>query len=310
MVEVFKTIEGRLSRIEKIEEGVWINLTHPSEKEITDVQQLLNIETDFLRAPLDEEERSRIESDNGQTLILVDVPVIDKEGNRSIYTTIPLGIILIKHVIVTVCLKENTIIRDFVDERVKSFLTQYKTRFVLQILYRNSVRYLQFLRHIEKISNKIEKDLHRSMRNKELIQMLRLEKSLVYFSTSLKSNEVVLEKLMKYEYIKYYPDDTDLLEDVIIENKQAIEMANIYSSTLSGTMDAFASIISNNLNIVMKYLTSVTIIMAIPTMLSGFFGMNVPIPLSNNAYGFWIIVAMTIVICILAILFLNRKNMF
>ena len=310
MVEVFKTIEGRLSRIEKIEEGVWINLTHPSEKEITDVQQLLNIETDFLRAPLDEEERSRIESDNGQTLILVDVPVIDKEGNRSIYTTIPLGIILIKHVIVTVCLKENTIIRDFVDERVKSFLTQYKTRFVLQILYRNSVRYLQFLRHIEKISNKIEKDLHRSMRNKELIQMLRLEKSLVYFSTSLKSNEVVLEKLMKYEYIKYYPEDTDLLEDVIIENKQAIEMANIYSSTLSGTMDAFASIISNNLNIVMKYLTSVTIIMAIPTMLSGFFGMNVPIPLSNNAYGFWIIVAMTIVICILAILFLNRKNMF
>ena len=310
MVEVFKTIEGRLSRIEKIEEGVWINLTHPSEKEITDVQQLLNIKTDFLRAPLDEEERSRIESDNGQTLILVDVPVIDKEGNRSIYTTIPLGIILIKHVIVTVCLKENTIIRDFVDERVKSFLTQYKTRFVLQILYRNSVRYLQFLRHIEKISNKIEKDLHRSMRNKELIQMLRLEKSLVYFSTSLKSNEVVLEKLMKYEYIKYYPDDTDLLEDVIIENKQAIEMANIYSSTLSGTMDAFASIISNNLNIVMKYLTSVTIIMAIPTMLSGFFGMNVPIPLSNNAYGFWIIVAMTIVICILAILFLNRKNMF
>ncbi len=310
MVEVFKTIEGRLSRIEKIEEGVWINLTHPSEKEITDVHQLLNIETDFLRAPLDEEERSRIESDNGQTLILVDVPVIDKEGNRSIYTTIPLGIILIKHVIVTVCLKENTIIRDFVDERVKSFLTQYKTRFVLQILYRNSVRYLQFLRHIEKISNKIEKDLHRSMRNKELIQMLRLEKSLVYFSTSLKSNEVVLEKLMKYEYIKYYPEDTDLLEDVIIENKQAIEMANIYSSTLSGTMDAFASIISNNLNIVMKYLTSVTIIMAIPTMLSGFFGMNVPIPLSNNAYGFWIIVAMTIVICILAILFLNRKNMF
>ncbi len=310
MVEVFKTIEGRLSRIEKIEEGVWINLTDPTEKEITDVQQLLNIETDFLRAPLDEEERSRIESDNGQTLILVDVPVIDKEGNKSIYTTIPLGIILIKHVIVTVCLKENTIIRDFVDERVKSFLTQYKTRFVLQILYRNSVRYLQFLRHIEKISNKIEKDLHRSMRNKELIQMLRLEKSLVYFSTSLKSNEVVLEKLMKYEYIKYYPEDTDLLEDVIIENKQAIEMANIYSSTLSGTMDAFASIISNNLNIVMKYLTSVTIIMAIPTMLSGFFGMNVPIPFSNNVYGFWIIVAMTIVICILAILYLNRKNMF
>ena len=310
MVEVFKTIEGRLSRIEKIEEGVWINLTHPTEEEIADVQHLLNIETDFLKAPLDEEERSRIESDNGQTLILVDVPVIEKEGNKSIYTTIPLGIILIKHAIVTVCLKENTIIRDFVDERVKSFLTQYKTRFVLQILYRNSVRYLQFLRHIEKISNKIEKDLHRSMRNKELIQMLRLEKSLVYFSTSLKSNEVVLEKLMKYEYIKYYPEDTDLLEDVIIENKQAIEMANIYSSTLSGTMDAFASIISNNLNIVMKYLTSVTIIMAIPTMLSGFFGMNVPIPLSNNANGFWIIVAMTIVICILAILFLNRKNMF
>jgi len=311
MIEILKTVNGELIRTDSYEDGVWINLTNPTEDEINELSSSLNVEIDFLKAALDEEERARIESDNGQTLIIVDIPVIEKEGKTNIYTTIPLAIILIKHIIITVCLRQDTLLNDFKDNKVKTFLTQYKTRFVLQILHKNATKYLQYLKHIDKTSSRIEHDLHKSMKNKELIQMLKLEKSLVYFSTALKSNEIVLEKLMKYEHIKNYPEDTDLLEDVIIENKQAIEMANIYSSILTGTMDAFASIISNNLNIVMKFLTSVTIVMAIPTMISGFFGMNVPLPLSDTSpYSFWIIAALALSVCLVTVYALFKKKMF
>ena len=309
MIDIFKTVDSEIVRTDNYEEGVWINLVNPDESEINRVSSELNVEVDFLKAALDEEERARIESDNGQTLIIVDIPVVEGEGKLNVYTTIPLGIIILKHFIITVCLKEDTLLSDFINKKSKTFFTQYKTRFVLQILFKNAVRYLQYLKHIDKTSTRIEQDLHKSMKNKELIQMLKLQKSLVYFSTALKSNEVVLEKLAKYEHIKYYPEDTELLEDVIIENKQAIEMANIYSNILTGTMDAFASVISNNLNIVMKFLTSVTIVMAIPTMVSSFFGMNVDLPLTSP-YSFWIILLTSLVLCTAAVYFLYRKKMF
>lgn len=309
MFEIFKTVNNGIIRTDVFEDGVWINFVDPSEEEINKVSAALNVEVDFLKAALDEEERARIESDNGQTLIIVDIPIVEREGKMNVYTTIPLGIILIKHVIITVCLKEDTLLNDFISNKVKFFLTQYKTRFVLQILHKNATRYLQYLKHIDKTSSRIEQDLHKSMKNKELIQMLKLEKSLVYFSTALKSNEVVLEKLMKYEHIKNYPEDTELLEDVIIENKQAIEMAHIYSNILTGTMDAFASIISNNLNIVMKFLTSVTIVMAIPTMISSFFGMNVDLPLASP-HSFWLIVGVALAMCLVTGYALYKKKMF
>jgi magnesium transporter len=309
MIEIFKTLNNELVSTDTFEEGIWVNMTNPSEEEINKVSTSLNVETDFLKAALDEEERARIENDDGQTLIIVDIPIVEKEGQMNQYATIPLAMIIIKHAIITVCLKEDTLLRDFKINKVKSFLTQFKTRFVLQILHINSTRYLQYLKHIDKTSSKVEHDLHKSMKNKELIQLLKLEKSLVYFSTALKSNEVVLEKLMRYEHIKTYPEDTELLEDVIVENKQAIEMSNIYSSILSGTMDAFASIISNNLNIVMKFLTSVTIVMAVPTMISSFFGMNVPVPLTSPG-SFWIIMGISLAICIVAGYTLYKKKLF
>jgi magnesium transporter len=309
MIEIFKSVDNGIIRIEEFSEGSWINLVNPTEEEINNVSSSLNVELDFLKAALDDEERARIESDNGHTLVIVDTPIADREGDINMYTTIPLAIILIKHMIITVCLKSETLLKDFSNNRVKTFFTQYKTRFILQILYRNATRFLQYLKHIDRTSSRIEQDLHKSQRNKELLQMMKLQKSLVYFSTSLKSNEVVLEKLMKHEHIKMYPEDTELLEDAIIENRQAIEMANIYSSILTGTMDAFASIISNNLNIVMKFLASVTIVMAIPTMISGFFGMNVPLPLSGP-YSFWIIVFLSLAICVITGFTFIRKKMF
>lgn len=312
MIKIYKSINDELVCLDHIEDGVWVNMVSPSEDEIAKVCSSLNIETDYIKAALDEEERARLEHENGQTLIIVDIPIIDNDAYISLYATIPLAIVLLKDVIVTVCLKESTVIKDFEKKRIKSFVTQFKNRFVLQLLYKNAAQYLQYLKYIDKASDRIEKDLHKSLKNKELIQMLKLEKSLVYFSTSLKSNEIVLEKMLKLDLLNKYEDDLDLLEDVIIENKQAIEMANIYSSILTGTMDAYASVISNNLNIVMKFLASVTIIMAIPTMISSFFGMNVLLPtfFRESPLAFGIIFLMAIALCAVTTYILAKRRMF
>lgn len=312
MLQIYKTFNDNLEVIENVEEGVWINLVNPTEFEIERVCAETGAEAEFVGAALDEEERARIEHEKGQNLILVDVPVVDRDGSINLYVTIPLGIILLKDVIITVCLRENSIIRAFEKNKVKSFYTNYKTRFVFQLLYKNAAQYLSYLKNIDKVSSRIEKDLHKSMKNKELIQLMKLQKSLVFFSTSLKANETVLEKLLKHEDIKKYPDDTDLLEDVIIENKQAIEMANIYSSILTGTMDAFASVISNNVSIVMKLLASITIIMSIPTMVASFFGMNVILPfnLKNSPYAFSIIFGIAVIFSLISVFILYKKRMF
>ncbi|GAB6107122.1 magnesium transporter CorA family protein [Fusibacter bizertensis] len=310
MLKLMKTHEQQLKHLEEFEDAIWINLTNPTDQEINLVSSKLSIPQEHLRAALDEEERARIEVDEDCTLILVDVPLTEVQDGSKIYTTLPLAIILAGDNIITVCTKELPLITDFATGKVKGFFTYKKTRFILQLLFKNATYYLQYLKQIDKMSNAIEKELHKSMKNKELIQLLDLEKSLVYFTTSLRSNEIVLEKMLKLDAIKKYPEDEDLLEDVIIENKQAIEMANIYSNILSGTMDAFASVISNNLNIVMKFLTSVTIVLAIPTMIASFFGMNVPVPLANQHFAFVIIIAISLAVASLLALFMARKKMF
>lgn len=311
MLQINKSIATGMVTLDQIEDGAWINLVNPNPQEILHVSSNLNIPVDHIKAALDEEERSRIEVDEGCTIVLIDIPVpktSQKDGG--IYFTIPLGIIITENHIVTVSLKENYVINDFIERKNKTFYTYKKTRFLLQILYKTSKLYLQYLRHIDKASDQIESKLHKSLKNQELIQLLELEKSLVYFSTSLKSNEIVLEKIQRFTPVKMYPEDTELLEDVIIENKQAIEMANIYSNILSGTMDAYASVISNNLNIVMKFLTSVTIIMALPTMVASFFGMNVGVPLANNPHAFMIIFLMTTFCSVILALTMVKKQMF
>lgn len=309
MIEIFKTDESQqLKRIERIEEGAWICVTQPTVEEMEALRDELDLEPEFIRAALDEEERAHTERENGQTLIIVDTPVWDEEARM--YSTVPLVILVTDTVFLTVTLRDLPLLKEFTRESVKGFHTQFRTRFVLQILYKNAVRFLQCLRTIDKLSNQVERELHVSMKNKELIEMLTLEKSLVFFSTSLRSNEMVLEKLLKYHYVTRYPNDQDLLEDVIIENKQAIEMCNIYSSILSGTMDAFASVISNNLNIVMKVLTSLTIVMAIPNIVFGFFGMNVRLPLMQHPFGVGYILILTLALCVLAYYYLKRKDLF
>lgn len=306
--QIYKTLDIGLEEMERFEDGAWINLINPTPQEINEVSEAFNIETNHILSALDEEERARIEVDDNCTVIIVDVPI--KEDNEGLgrYITIPMTIIIGDKFIITACLKSIPLLEDFSSGKIKGFFTFKKTRFILQILYKNASYYLQYLRHIDRVSHKMEAELHKSMRNKELLQLFGLEKSLVYFTTSLRANEIVLEKMMRMENIKQYPEDEDLLEDVIIENKQAIEMANIYSNILNGTMDAFSSIISNNLNIVMRNLTSITIIMSVPTVIGSFWGMNVRVPLENYPHAFsWIIIGSTILTAILAIIMRKKK---
>lgn len=305
------------------EKGIWVNVINPSECELDQISRCTGIHSDLLKAALDEEERSRIEVEDGQLLILINIPTFESANGDIIYDAIPLGIIVTENNVVTVSLKDNLILKDFEFSKPKAFYTYKKTRFVLQILFMTASYYLRYLKQIDKRSNEVETQLHRSMKNEELIKLLHLEKSLVYFLTSLRANEVVMEKLLKSQLIKFdpdmqmtsqllkmYPEDEELLEDVITENKQAIEMAETYSNILSGMMDAFASVISNNLNIVMKFLTSVTIVMALPTMVASFYGMNVPLPFQNSPFAFAFVLGITVLLSVIGVVLLRRKNMF
>ena len=313
VIRMFRTSEGAIHEIQEPQDGCWIALTNPTATEIFEISEQFQIEVDDLRAPLDEEECSRIEVEDDYTLILVDVPMIEERNDKDWYGTIPLGIIVTDKMIFTICLEDTQVLTRFMEGRVRNFFTYMKTRFILQILYRNASMYLRYLRIIDKKSEQVEEKLHLSPRNQELIELLELEKSLVYFTTSLRSNEAVLEKLIKVESIKKYPEDTELLEDVIIENTQAIEMANIYSGILRSMMDAFASVISNNLNDVMKILSVITIVMSIPTIIFSAYGMNLNaagMPFSGTQWGFLIVILISIALSVIAAIVLSKKKYF
>ena len=311
MLSIYRAENQELQELEQFQPGCWIHLSDPTEAELTRVEAMTGVLPEFLRAALDEEERSRIETDENQTLVLCDLPRVELEGKNYVYTTIPMGIVHLEDCLITVCLIEPALVRDFVEGRVRNLETHKKTRFILRLLHRNATRYLWYLRQIDQASNRLHAEMQRSYRNKELLQMMALEKSLVYFSTSLMSNEAMLEKMVKVDYIKKYPDDEELLDDVIIENKQAIEMCVIYRDILSGTMDAYASIISNNLNIVMKLLAAITIILSVPTLLYSAWGMNVGgIPFSEHPYGFAIVAGISVAITLVSVFVMWRKKMF
>ena len=303
---------NKLEEIKEFRKGSWINLVNPSENEIKRVCESINIQEDFIRDALDYEEKARIdeEEDDNTILFVIDVPVIEKSEDNDIYSTMPLGMIVVRDdFFITVSLRKNKVIDDFEKRKIKNFQTYKKTRFIFQIFYLNSSYFLNYLKQINKETEIAEYILKNSMKNKELLKLLSLEKGLVYFATSLKSNEIVMEKTMRGKIVKLYDDDEDILEDAIIENRQAIEMAQIYTNILNGTMDAYASIISNNLNGVMKFLTSITIVLAIPTMISSFWGMNVKLPFENSPMGFIIMVLIAVILTLVVTWWLKRKDM-
>ena len=304
---------NKLEEIKEFKKGSWINLVNPSEVEIKKVCENINIQEDFIRDALDYEEKARIdvEEEDNTTLFIVDVPIIEKNEENDIYTTMPLGMIVVRDdFFITVSLRKNKVIEEFEKRKIKNFQTYKKTRFIFQILYLNSSYFLSYLKQINKETEIAEYILKNSMKNKELLKLLSLEKGLVYFTTSLKSNELVMEKTMRGKIIKLYEEDEEILEDAITENRQAIEMSQIYSNILNGTMDAYASIISNNLNGVMKFLTSITIVLAVPTMISSFWGMNVSLPFQNSPIGFVLMILISVILTLTVTWWLRKKDMF
>lgn len=313
MIKFFLSEDKTVKSLEAPCPGCWISMTAPNDDEIKAIAAECQVEADALKAALDIDERSRIEVDDNYTMILTNIPTVETDNQKELYSTIPLSVIITHDAVITVCSENTPLLRPFEEGRIKDFHTQMKSRFVLQILYRSARLYLEYLRIIDRKSEEVENKLHRSTKNHELIELLKLEKSLVYFTTALRSNESVMEKLFRNEIIKKYPEDAELLDDVIVENKQAIEMANIYSGILSGTMDAFASVISNNLNIVMKVLAIITIVLSVPTMIFSAYGMNVNIagmPFAQSPWGFAIIIALSVLLSAAVIFLFIKMKMF
>ncbi len=312
MIKIYNTNmeTDKIEQVEEIKKGVWINLVNPSDAEIKRVCTEINIEEDFLRYPLDYEEQARIDIEDNMTLFIIDVPIIEDIQDDTTYTTMPLGVIIVEDdYIITVSLKRNKVIDTFEKGKIKGFYTYKKTRFLLQILYLNSACYLDNLKKINKEQEATVFLLQQSMKNRDLIQLLNLQNSLIYITTSLKSNEIVMEKTLRGKVLKMYEEDEDILEDAIIENRQAIEMSKTYSDILTSTMDAYASIISNNLNGVMKFLTSLTILISVPTLIASIWGMNVELPFGASKFGFEILIGISVFVALIAFLWLKKKDM-
>ena len=312
MLNIYNT-DIKTNKFEKIREfkpGSWISLVNPTEEEIKTVCDNLKIEDEFIKYPLDYEEQARIDIEDDMTLFVIDVPVMEENNGEKTYATMPLGLIVVRdEYFISVSLRKNRVIDSFEKGKVKGTYTYKKTRFLLQILYLNASYFLIDLKKINREVESTVQILKESMKNKELIQLLNLENSLVYITTSLKANELVMEKTGRGKILKSYEEDDDILEDAIIENRQAMEMGKIYSDILSGTMDAYASIISNNLNVVMKLMTSITLVLSIPTLIASIWGMNVELPFATNPYGFAIIAGMSIVLSTLALIWLKKRDM-
>ena len=263
------------------------------------------LDSDFIKSALDEEESSRVEREDTQTLIIIDTAVSEIEKNDTlVFYTMPMSIIIKDQLVFTISLRNNKVIEDLIDGRLRNIQPSFRTQFVLRLIMQLTSTYLVYLKQIDKASNTLERELRKAVKNKQLLQMMELEKSLVYFSTSLKSNDATMNKILRGKLMKLYEDDQDLLEDVLIELKQAEEMASIYSSILANMVDACSSVISNNVNIVMWQLTIVTIILAIPTMVFSFYGMNtLDLPFAEHT---WFPTVVSIVATLLTALILLK----
>ena len=308
MLAIYKTVDDALVTLDQIEKGCWINLINPTENEILQVTEATGLDYDFLKYPLDDEEIPRVETEEEeQVMIIIHAPVITNE--EVIYDTVPLGIVLNDDYLVTASLRDLQLYEEVRSTRVKGMATFKKTRFIFNILQRKTNLFLRYLRDISRRTEELDKEMHHSTKNTELVNLLSLQKSLVYFSTSLRYNAKVMNRLMRGKTVKMYEEDEDILEDVVIENTQAIEMADNYTTITGNTMSAFAALTSNNLSEAMKFLTSVTIILTVPMLISGFWGMNVGIPLAGNPLAFLIIVSLSALICAGAVLALKKRDM-
>ncbi len=310
MLRIFKSFGGYVE-IPLAEKGCWINVVDPTPKEIERLQAEFFVPEDLIRDILDADERPRYETDDDWSLIIFRIPV-ESPNNGVPYYTIPLGIIRIGGVTITLCSRQNDVLPYTQPAlyRGQNQLIHDELNFTLKLFLRSGSTYLSYLKQINQQTAQIETELEKSIRNKELNKLLKMEKCLVYFITSLKANEIVLAKLRNSFKSKMGEVNEDLLEDAIIENKQALEMSQIYSDIQSGMMDAFASVISNNLNVVMKQLASISIILMIPTLIASLYGMNVPNHLENNSWAFAFVLIFSGLMSSMGILIFRKKDLF
>ena len=309
MISFYRNGETGLLRLDEISSGCWINAIDPTPEEISQLQEC-GIPHDYLTYPLDLDERARTERENGELLIVLRIPYFQGETSDIPFSTLPLGIILSDNFLVTICKKENEILQEFTSGRMRNLSTAKRHRFVLRVLLMAANKYLTHLREITKVVDALEDQLQLSTRNKEVLELLKYQKSLTYFTTALKSNELMMERLQRSKLFQTYPEDEDLLEDVLTENQQAIEMTNIATNILSSMFDAFASIISNNLNGVMKFLASITIVLSMPTMVASFFGMNVRLPFAEHPLAFLLTLGISILISLTAVFVFWKRDWF
>lgn len=307
MTKFFKTTQKTgILRLDRYEDGCWIDLVNPSDDEVEDICTATGIPDEMIKAPLDEEERARMESDDGCTLFILDTPILVESDGEDSYSTIPMGIIYNDKCIVTISLRGNPVLRDFMSKRNK-ISTDRPVGFILSFMLENMKRFLFSLRQIDKKSNRIKEELHKSMKNDDLMRLLDLQNSLVYFSTSLSSNLSVQSKAERMPTVRANEDYRDLFDDVMIETRQAIETCTVYRDILTVTMDAFSSIISNSANNVMRLLTIITVVIAIPTLIAGLWGMNMPVPFEGTGtWAFWMVTAISFVLAGIATVVMVR----
>jgi magnesium transporter len=314
MVDIYIT-NVKTGKIEKIDEpikGCWINIVKPTEQEIKEVAKMVDVNEELLKYPLDISEKAHIDIEGSEVLIIVDSPVTEIKSDKKVYTTLPLGMLIVRDdLFITISQVKINVIENILNSNKLNYIyTDKKSRFVFQILFDVSKDYIRYLTYISQDLDKFEEHMTKTMSNKELLNIMSFEKTMIYFDASTKANQVVLQKLNRGNFIKLYEEDSEILEDTLIENKQAIEMIQTYSDILNGIIDIFGTMVSNNLNRVMKFLTSITIIIAIPTMIASFLGMNIDFPFNTNIIGFYFVIAISIIATLVTVAWLKRKDMF
>jgi len=310
MITTYKSTPKGLVEIEEYEPGCWIHVVNPTEKEISSLVHRFELPYDFVTDPLDIDERARIEVEDDIRIILIRAPRREPEDATTPFITLPIGIIVVENIIITVSLSEIDVMDEFIDGRVRNFQTQSQTRFLLQLCYRTTLRYLRHLKVINRMTNALEFGLLSAPKNEQLIQLFNLQKSLLYFTTSLRTNSLMIEKLHFHSFLhSMTEDEEDLYEEIVIENKQALEMASIYTTILASMMNAYTSMVNNNLNAVLKLLTSITIVIAVPTLIASIYGMNVHLPMQESEFGFLFVMGATFLITIPCVFLLWRNDM-
>ena len=312
MIKIYRTENRKIGELHAYEPGSWVQLTAPTLDEMQLISKRFEIDIADVRAAMDADESSRVEIEDDYTLILVDIPIIEIRNEQKAYTAIPLGILLLDDYTITICAEETPVLEYFVNSTVRDFSTKKQMRFVYQILYRTCMVYQLYLRTIDNKRTEIETRAQEDMQEEDLVTLHELESNLVYFATSLRANGAVIDRLSRYSRVRQFPEDKDLLDDVKVENAQAIEMTVIYKDIIHGTRELLSNIIDIRLNNVMKYLAAITIVMAIPNIISGFYGMNVDgkwVPLHSAPYGFGIICVVTVVVCLVVLKILKKKRM-